>query len=222
MRIAVVGGTGNVGSKLAHMLCAAGHDVVLTSRHPGDDKTAKALAYVREGGKGAATAAGVEEAVAGADAVIIATPGYATAEEWSKVVAPWGSYAGVVLDASNPLTAWPALDISADQNSTSGAEELKKALPHAHVYKAFNTLGAELMVDPTLGGKQIAMLFAGSEDPAAKDVATKIISAVGFRPEYVGPLRYARNLESLAELWIHLALKQGWPRAGFAFDIQKA
>ncbi|CAI7885127.1 unnamed protein product [Closterium sp. NIES-53] len=85
MKIAVLGGTGNVGSKLAQRLCAAGHDVVLTSRNPGDEKTAKALAYVKEGGKGAATAAGVAEAVEGADAVIVATPGYATAEEWSKV-----------------------------------------------------------------------------------------------------------------------------------------
>ncbi|CAI5527326.1 unnamed protein product [Closterium sp. Naga37s-1] len=329
MRIAVVGGTGNVGSKLAQKLCAAGHDVVLTSRHPGDEKTAKALAYVKEGGKGAATAAGVAEAVEGADAVIVATPGYATAEEWSKVVVPFSSYAGVVLDASNPLTAWPGLEISADQTkrltcsslpslslppsffsfssvvapfasytgvvldasnplsawpgleisvdhrTTSGAEELKKALPNAHVYKAFNSVGAELMVTPTLGGKPIAMLFAGSEDAGAKETASKIISAVGFRPEYVisavgnrpeyvgplllnyqpphahmhppimpclppslalgqiisavgfrpeyvGPLRNARNLESLAELWVHLAIKQGWARDGFAFDIHKA
>ncbi|CAI5490175.1 unnamed protein product [Closterium sp. Naga37s-1] len=222
MKIAVLGGTGNVGSKLAQRLCAAGHDVVLTSRNPGDEKTVKALAYVKEGGKGAATAAGVAEAVEGADAVIVATPGYATAEEWSKVVAPFASYAGVVLDASNSLTAWPALEIGVDHRSTSGGEELKKALPNAHVYKAFNTVGAELMVTPTLGGKPVAMLFAGSEDAAAKETATKVISAVGFRPEYVGPLRYARNLESFAELWVHLALKQGWPRDGFAFDIQKA
>ncbi|CAI7908369.1 unnamed protein product [Closterium sp. NIES-54] len=126
MKIAVLGGTGNVGSKLAQRLCAAGHDVVLTSRNPGDEKTAKALAYVKEGGKGAATAAGVAEAVEGADAVIVATPGYATAEEWSKVVAPFASYGGVVLDASNPLTAWPALEVDTDHRSTSGAEELKK------------------------------------------------------------------------------------------------
>ncbi|CAI5463539.1 unnamed protein product [Closterium sp. Yama58-4] len=422
MKIAVLGGTGNVGSKLAQRLCAAGHDVVLTSRHPGDEKTVKALEYVKEGGKGTATAAGVAEAVEGADAVIVATPGYATAEEWSKVVAPFASYAGVVLDASNSLTAWPALEIGVDHRSTSGGEELKKALPNAHVFKAFNTLGAELMVTPVLGGKPVAMLFAGSEDAAAKETATKdaaaketatkvcvlgcatlmvtptlggkpvamlfagsedatakdiaikmpseaplitspdinpsvyhgslfpplsitrssqpsdsapstlvrypstatphahvhlpvmpsrahhqvisavgfrpesgrcpstatpsracafphiamsvspppahhqvisavgfrpgyvvpfrypsttafhmqmqppscyirvsplsihhqVISAVGFRPEYVGPLRYARNLESFAELWVHLALKQGWPRGGFSFDIQKA
>ncbi|CAI7742206.1 unnamed protein product, partial [Closterium sp. NIES-54] len=97
-----------------------------------------------------------------------------------------------------------------------------QTLPNAHVFKAFNSVGAELMVAPTLGGKPIAMLFAGSEDAAAKETATKIISAVGFRPEYVGPLRYARNLESFAELWVHLALKQGWQRDRFAFDIQKA
>lgn len=33
-----------------------------------------------------------------------------------------------------------------------------------------------------------------------------VISASGFKPQYVGPIRYARNLEAIAELWHHLAL----------------
>lgn len=33
-----------------------------------------------------------------------------------------------------------------------------------------------------------------------------MISAAGFRPCYVGGIRYARNLEVMAELWHHLAL----------------
>ena len=52
--------------------------------------------------------------------------------------------------------------------------------------------------------------------------ALQVISAVGFSPVWVGELRYSRNLESMAELWIHMAIKYGWPRDGFAFDILKA
>ena len=32
-----------------------------------------------------------------------------------------------------------------------------------------------------------------------------MIAGTGFDPRYVGTIRYARNLEAMAELWIHLA-----------------
>ena len=40
---------------------------------------------------------------------------------------------------------------------------------------------------------------------------------------YVGPIRYARNLEALAELWIHMGvpgLKGGAERMGRSFHFQ--
>lgn len=88
---------------------------------------------------------------------------------------------------------------------------LPQVLRKAIVFKAFNTLGAEILGDPKIGGlSKTDMLFAGPAEPgSAKETVTKIISDVGFRPVYVGPLRYARNLESLAELWIHAAVKFG-------------
>lgn len=38
----------------------------------------------------------------------------------------------------------------------------------------------------------------------------KVIAGVGFLPVYVGPIRYARNLEAIAELWIHLGTAAGF------------
>ena len=43
------------------------------------------MAKVKEGASGTATAASFVEATADADCVIVATPGYPTAEEWKKV-----------------------------------------------------------------------------------------------------------------------------------------
>lgn len=37
-------------------------------------------------------------------------------------------------------------------------------------------------------------------------VAAKVIEGVGFIPKYVGPIRYARHLEAIAELWIDLGV----------------
>jgi predicted dinucleotide-binding enzyme len=66
--------------------------------------------------------------------------------------------------------------------------------------QAFNTLGVEHMADAA--GKD--MLFCGPDNE--KSVVAEVISAVGFKPFYVGPIRYARNLEAMAELWIHCAI----------------
>lgn len=47
-------------------------------------------------------------------------------------------------------------------------------------------------------------------DPAGpldkRAVAAKVIDAAGFIPKYAGPIRYARNLEAMSELWHHLAI----------------
>ncbi len=42
--------------------------------------------------------------------------------------------------------------------------------------------------------------------PEKRDAVAAVISASGFKPQYVGPIRYARNLEAIAELWHHLAI----------------
>ena len=51
-------------------------------------------------------------------------------------------------------------------------------------------------------GQQLTMLLAGA--PEGRDIAELVVAGVGFKPKYVGPIRYARNLEAIAELWIHL------------------
>lgn len=50
------------------------------------------------------------------------------------------------------------------------------------------------------------MMFAGDADEESQTIVSEIIKGVGFKPFYVGPIRYARNLEALAELWIHMAV----------------
>jgi len=49
------------------------------------------------------------------------------------------------------------------------------------------------------------MLVAGDAAEAPKALALGVVQSAGFQPHYVGPIRYARNLEAIAELWIHLS-----------------
>lgn len=67
----------------------------------------------------------------------------------------------------------------------------------------------------------LKMMFCGPEEH--QEVAAEVISAVGFSPQYIGPMRYARNLEAIGELWVHLAVPPAgstsvnWGR-GFHFE----
>ena len=79
----------------------------------------------------------------------------------------------------------------------AGGEALQAALPDTHVFKAFNTIGHDhfehgdgALIAP---GQQLTMLYAGG--PAGQDVVEAAIADIGFKPEHVGPIRYARNLE---------------------------
>jgi predicted dinucleotide-binding enzyme len=75
------------------------------------------------------------------------------------------------------------------------------------VYKAFNTVGVDILADPVMADNETAtMMYAGPPGPSTSfDTVTSIITDCGFEPLYVGPSRQARNLESIAECWIHMA-----------------
>ena len=84
-------------------------------------------------------------------------------------------------------------------------------MPGARVVKGFNTFGAEIHLDPSLGGT-VADVFLAGDDAEAKKAVAAVAEAAGFTPVDSGPLRNAAVLENLAILWIHLALREGHGR----------
>lgn len=193
--IAVVGGGGNVGSALANALAKSGQvgRVVVAARHPEKtqaDLAAKNLSHL--------TVEPVAAAIAAADILILALPSVQSDEGIREMAKSLGDVSGkIVIDSMNPLSEFQDnLQVRWSQG-TSGGELLQECLPDAKVYKAFNIVGVEHMHNAA--GKD--MMFAGPDD-AIKDV----VAAVGFTPHHMGPIRYARNLEAIAELWIHCSI----------------
>lgn len=170
----------------------------------------------------------VAEAIAAAEIVLLAVPGAHDEAGIRLTAQTLGDCDGkVVIDATNPLSSFPALEVRWGE-AKSGGEILADALPKARVYKAFNTVGVEHLATPdgSLTGSPLPedMLVAGDLDPTARAVALSIVKSAGFRPHFVGPIRYARNLEAIAELWIHLSApiigdtKESWGRS-FNFGV---
>ena len=208
MKIAVLG-TGNVGGILGRRWAQAGHQVCFGSRDPGSDKVAKLLADAPN-----ATACALKDAAAKSDVILLATPWSTT----QATIAALGDISGkILIDCINPLNE--TFSGLTHGHSTSAAELVASWAPTAHVVKAFNTVGAKVMADPKFG-EHAATLFYCGDDTAAKKVIHQLATELGFEAVDAGPLTNARQLEPLAMLYIHLAVRGGWG-SNTAFKIMK-
>jgi predicted dinucleotide-binding enzyme len=192
MQIGIVG-SGNVGGTLGRRFAEAGHSVIFGARRP-DSPEAQELARI-SGGRLAAP----REAAQAAEVIVLATPWPAT----GQAVRGLGDLTGkILLDATNPLNAtFDALDPG---NTSSGGELVAQWAVGARVVKIFNTIGYNVMADPSFPGGPATLFYCG-DDPAAKSVARDLAAEIGFDPVDAGPLSKARALEPLALLWIGLA-----------------
>jgi predicted dinucleotide-binding enzyme len=201
MRIAIIG-AGNVGRALGQGWEKRGHQVRYGVRNPADPKYRDL------------PTATPREAVADADAIVLATPWPATED----AVRGLGDLAGrIVIDCTNPLGMQPdglGLVFGYD---TSGGELVAQWAAGAAVFKAFNTTGFNNMAD--LSGYEVApVMFVAGDDAAKKPPVMGLVRDIGFEAVDAGPLRMARLLEPFGMLWIDQALNRGMGR-DFAFAV---
>lgn len=191
MKISIIG-AGHVGSTLGSGWAKHGHEVTFGVRNP--KKTDSATA---------AKIAPVMEAAQSSDVIVLAVPWGAVPDALLSA----GDLKGrILLDATNPLL--PDLSGLDTAGGTSGGEKVA-SLSGAAVVKIFNTTGYPNMANPDYQGQAATMFYCG-DDVNAKRIAAGLASDLGFDPVDAGPLRHAPLLESLALLWITLALKQGY------------
>jgi len=162
---------------------------------------------VRTGGRGQVT-----ETAGWADLIILAVPFGAltdVARELQK-----SADGKPVIDVTNALT--PDMQLALGF-STSGGEELQKALPRAHVVKAFNTIFAAHMSSGSVAGQQLSV-FAASDHEAARKAVLELGAAIGFDAVDAGPLKNARHLEAIGYFNIQLGYVLGnGPDTGFKY-----
>jgi len=197
MKITVVG-TGNMGSAFAKQLSAAGHIVRITGR---DISKASTLAAQFEN----VSAYPAAEALGDSDVVVVAT----AYEDAVKALQSLGDLSGkVLIDITNPLSAdYMSLTIG---HVTSASEEIARAVPQAHVVKAFNTLFAQVLADgPTFTNNQTGSVFVASDSERAKQTAIALARSLGWNTVDAGALVNARYLEPLAGFNIYLGYGAG-------------
>ncbi len=196
MNFAIIG-SGNVGSAIARAVTDAGHEAVVAA--PATEEL-QALADEVP----VATTTSNAEAVAQADAVVLAVP-FGTVVD--VVTDLRDDLAGkILIDVTNPLAA----DMSGlSVEGTSGAEMVAEAAPRARVVKAFNTVFAANQAVASVDGTQLDG-FVASDDADAKQTVMDLLAAIGFRPIDVGGLSVARYLEGMGFINISLNARNEW------------
>jgi NADPH-dependent F420 reductase len=181
-------GTGNVGGALGRRFAELGHTIVYGSRNVAATDIA---ALVSQTGS-RASAASPADAAQRATIVVLAVPWDAVEE----VTRGLGDLTGkIVVDPTNPrITAADGLrDYALD---TSNAERIQRLAPSAKVVKAFNTLGAETMLEPARADGPVTIPVVG-DDREAKAAIVALARGIGLEALDVGPLRHARIVEGL-------------------------
>lgn len=198
MRIFIIG-AGAVGQAVGRRWLDIGHDVFYGLRDPLDPRYA-ALPAGRKM---------TVDSVHNADVIVVATP-------WSAALYVVSTLSNelrgrIVIDCTNPLTRGPHGLALAFGHDSSGAEELARRAPGAHVFKTLNQTGAENIADAGTYHPRPVMFVAG-DDASGKARVLDLVGELAFEAVDAGPLVAARLLEPLAMLWIELALKRSQGR----------
>ena len=186
-----------VGQTLGSGFIKHGHEVKLGTRTLNSDEVIKWLAATP-----GATAGSFTEAAKFGELIVLAVKG--TAAESAINLAGKDLFSGkTIMDATNPIAEAPpingVLQFFTGPNE-SLAEKIQSWLPHAHVVKAFNSVGAGRMVNPHFEQGTPTMFYCGGNTTAKKQVS-EIIQQLGWEPYDMGALNAARAIEPLCILW---------------------
>jgi len=194
MKIGILG-SGDVAKALGGGFIAQGHAVMLGTSQP-----AKLADWARS--NPAATVGSFGDAARFGGLVVLAVKGHAAL---AVLDAAGGSaLAGkTVIDTCNPIADTPpvngVLSYFTEVND-SLLEQLQRAVPNARFVKAFNSVGAGMMVQPRLAGGPPTMFICGADD-AAKRSVTALLAEVGWKTADMGGVESARAIEPLCRLW---------------------
>jgi len=199
--VAVIG-TGDMGDSLGPRFASLGYRVVYGSRNPGSERVQSLVSKTGSGAAAAESAA----AAAQADIVILAVPWPAM----QTVAQNLGDLSGkIVIDVSMPFEqgedGYPRHMLQ-----TSSAEMILGWNPGARLVKTFATMGSHLLDDPESEGGPVSIPIASS-DRAAKEKVAGIVAAIGLDPVDFGPLRMARDIETLQMIYM-IPLTQNRPQ----------
>jgi predicted dinucleotide-binding enzyme len=185
MKIGIIG-TGDIGGALARHWGAAGHQLLISSRHP---EELQALA--KEIGPNVKVGT-PREAAAFGEVVMLAVPFGALPQVGRDYAAELEGK--VVLDAGNPYPSRDGEMAVRDRQRGTGVASAEY-LPGTRLVRAFNAINAGPLARQAFNKPERLGIPLASDDPAAMKIAEQLINDAGFDPVPVGKLSRAREFD---------------------------
>ena len=201
-KIAIIGGSGELGYGLALRFAQSGVNLLIGSR---DEKKAQEAAARVKAAVANATVAGLDNAAAAGEAgiVVLAVPFSAQAAILKSIRAALKN--AILVDATVPLAA------SVGGRATrllgvregSAAQAARDLVPGIPVLSAFHNVSAEMLHD--LSATLDCDVLMCGDDAAAKERLSALVKLIpGLRPLDAGPLEMSRIVEGVTALLISL------------------
>jgi predicted dinucleotide-binding enzyme len=185
LKIGIIG-TGDIGGALARHWARAGHELVISSRHPDQLRPlAQELGpKVRVGTP--------KEAAAFGEVVLVSVPYHATAQVGRDYASELKDK--VVLDTGNPYPSRDGEMAVRDRERGTGVAS-KEYLPNTRLVRAFNAINAGPLANEAFRKPERIGIPLASDHADALKIAAQLVDDAGFDPVVVGPLSRAKEFD---------------------------
>lgn len=208
MRIAVIGGTGNMGFGLGLRLAKAGHSILIGSRK--EEKARETAERAQElVPSGAFSGIAHEQAIAQAELVVISVPSTGHQSTLEALRGLIGQKP--VLDITIPF-AFKPLRYDPPAAGSDALETQAILGDGCRVAAGFHTISATLLerLETPLSGDTLIV----ANDTATKELAMELARDIGLTPYDAGSLVFSSVLESLTPMLIGMNKRYGSSHMG--------
>jgi predicted dinucleotide-binding enzyme len=185
MKIGIIG-TGEIGGALARHWGAAGHELMISSRHPDELK-----ALAKQIGPNVKVGT-PREAAAFGEVVLVSVPYKATPQIGLDYAAELKGK--VVLDTGNPYPGRDGDMAVRDRQRGTGVASAEY-LPGTRLVRAFNAINSGPLANEAFHKPERLGIPLAADDPDAMQIAEQLVRDAGFDPVAVGPLSRAREFD---------------------------
>jgi 8-hydroxy-5-deazaflavin:NADPH oxidoreductase len=185
LKIGIIG-TGRIGGALSRHWVAAGHEVLMSSRHPEElEPLAREL--------GARAHVGMPRDAARFGSVVLVSVPYGAMPQLGMELA--ADLAGkVIIDTSNPVERRDGAQALEWQKKGAGVATAE-LLKSTRVVRAFNCIPAASLADEADRKPSRLAIPIGGDDAAAVAITERLVREAGFDPVMVGSLARTREFD---------------------------
>jgi NADPH-dependent F420 reductase len=209
--IAVIGGTGALGSGLARRWARAGYRVIIGSRS--DEKAREAATEANAELDGDAVIEGManSQAAAAADIAVLTVP---FAHQQDTLAGIREQLAGKILvDTTVPLVPPKVARVQLPQAGAAALLAQQAVGDQVQVVSAFQNVAADLVATDT---KLDCDVLVTGDKPDARQVVVELAERAGMRAWHAGPLANAAAAEALTSILIFINRRHPGRHAGIA------